>query len=169
MSDAGQKSVKFREAVFFAPALDRRKTHARRTLERCWKHRQEIWNPRWKRVESARYRGRSALDASDNGAAPAPQGQGAVTRSQTAEAIREPWGVSSSLRLACIIANENAARKEPMPLIAVLHKSANEVLPGAAGTPPGLSPKCAGVGCTSPPECSQAAGPPTPAPRPAPS
>ena len=63
MSDAGQKSVKFREAVFFAPALDRRKTHARRTLERCWKHRQEIWNPRWKRVESARYRGRSALDA----------------------------------------------------------------------------------------------------------
>ena len=34
MSDAGQKSVKFREAVFFAPALDRRKTHARRTLER---------------------------------------------------------------------------------------------------------------------------------------
>ena len=37
MSDAGQKSVKFREAVFFVPALDRRKTHARRTLKPCWK------------------------------------------------------------------------------------------------------------------------------------
>lgn len=63
MSDAGQKSVKFREAVFFVPALDRRKTYARRTLKLCWKHWQEIWNPRWKRVESARDRGRSALDA----------------------------------------------------------------------------------------------------------